>query len=142
MNSVTQKHVIHNSPNEVNSIIEENKVYFQSINPDQIKLNDGRENLERIMNYKTNMENVKSHTVKHIPTNRIIHSETDKINSGSYKHNDLKSKQNKDKSSSKTSSELANEKLMEMNLLDENLTDEDFSIETISMEYPFEKTSP
>jgi hypothetical protein len=96
------------------------------------------------MKYKTNKKkDVESDKIKRISRNHI-QSETDKTNSDSCNHSYLEYKHNKDdnKSSSKTSSELAHEKLMEMDLSDENLTTEDFSIEMVSMEYPFENTSP
>lgn len=48
MQSVAQKHVIQNSPDEVFSVLDVDEVECQSINPDIIWLNDGRDNLARI----------------------------------------------------------------------------------------------
>lgn len=46
--SVAQKHMIDNSPDEVYSIYDEQNVKCESLDPETIKLNDGKDNLERI----------------------------------------------------------------------------------------------
>ncbi|XP_027842325.2 otolith matrix protein OMM-64-like [Aphis gossypii] len=48
VHSVAQKHVLENSQDQVVNIIDEDKVYFESIDPSTIVLNDGWNNLERI----------------------------------------------------------------------------------------------
>ncbi|XP_025192405.1 uncharacterized protein LOC112592535 [Melanaphis sacchari] len=48
VHSVAQKHVLENSQEQVVNIINEDRVYFEPLDPNMIILNDGRNNLERI----------------------------------------------------------------------------------------------
>jgi len=122
--------VLENSPDEVINIINEDNIHLESLDPNTIILNDGRNNLERITAYEADVAKNSAASPDH--TKPAKTGETTEVNGGD--HGDRKKTQRQKKydgmssSNNETPSEASNdEDSLELDLSNQKLLAVDMS---------------
>lgn len=157
VHSVAQKHVLENSQEQVVNIIDEDKVFFESLDPSTILLNDGWNNLERITAFEAaeaartaaasdNTKSADANEANEADGGNHKKKRRGKIQDGvSSSENKNPSDSSNDDDSVETSDEgtfdkeSSSEEVLDEDALDENASDEDALDENASEEYALDE---